>query len=531
MSVSLLTSNRTVLLIGDESLYIYKVTSRASVFVDDVPWVTEGFENVVADLLRKECGGKSVLILNDMTDQHFKGGQRLPKVGMGDKNKVLKHKLQAAFQNYPIRGALPVKSLKGQPKQSNLYLFAAVPMSEQISKTMEAVKVALVPIAGFTLLPIESADMVAAFSKKMAPPNGGPARWTVFVGQHRNGALRQVITRDGQLAMTRMTPVEDVEKNPSGWATDVIQEFKATISYLTRFGFAASEGADVVVIGDPKQGELIESRLDIECNFKIFTPSEAARVVGCKIGLQRTAGYADPLHAAWAGRKNKLTLPMQAREIDKIHKPRQAVTALVVLLLLGAAYLGYETSNRYQTYAVAREDLNTQQALLVQAEAEYREEVRNMEELGYNIELIQETIDAYELFERDRTEALDFMKRVGLGLGDAMRLDSITFDRAEEPVNADPYGASIEQLAAPMVESRLTLSFPPTMELERGIREVQSLRNRLSGQFPGYEVDIARQVARPEYTRDLKGVAGQSEQEIAAAEDYVAEIVIKGRVQ
>ena len=531
MSVSFISPNRTVLMIGDDALYIYKVTARAVTFVDDIPWVTEGFEGVVSDLLKKDCGGKPVLVLNDMTDQHFKGGQRMPKVSAMDKKNVLRRKIQVAFPNYPIRGALPIKPKKGE-KTGEMYLFAAVPMSDQIAKTMEAVKISLLPIAGFVLLPVEAADMVAALSKKFTEKGGQSAKWTIFMGQHKSGALRQVITRDGQLAMTRMTPVSDINADPQGWAADVVQEFKATISYLSRFGFSSEDGTDVILIGNPQLAEAVESKIEIECDFRALTPSEAANALGSKIGLQQDANYADALHAAWAGRKNSFALPMHASDLDKIHKPRQAAAAIIFLLLAGGAYLAWDTGNKFQSMMAAKDDLKIQQGLLVQAEAEYREEVARMEALGYNIELMQDTIDVFMSFEDESIETLAFIKKVGIALGDGLRLDKLSYQRVVEETNAatfvDP-NAPVE--TAPLVMSTLSMSFPPTMELENGIREVQGLQSRLREQFPGYDVEIVRQVARPEYTRDFQGVAGQTDQELAAKEDYVAELVIRGRVK
>ena len=124
---------------------MYKVTHNNVKQVDTVPWQASDFETTVVSLIRKECGNKPVLVLNDMTDQHFKGGQRLPKVGAMDKANVLKRKLQVAFPNYPIRGALPIKSQGGKAvkapggKQGGaLYLFAAVPVSEPVVRTLEA---------------------------------------------------------------------------------------------------------------------------------------------------------------------------------------------------------------------------------------------------------------------------------------------------------------------------------------------------------------------------------------------------------
>jgi hypothetical protein len=69
MALSLLTPSRCALLIGDDALYVYNVTSRMAKLVEAVPWKTENFTGLVSNLIRKECGGKSVVILNDMTDQ------------------------------------------------------------------------------------------------------------------------------------------------------------------------------------------------------------------------------------------------------------------------------------------------------------------------------------------------------------------------------------------------------------------------------------------------------------------------------
>ena len=74
-----------------------------------VVWTAPDFDARGTRLTRHECGGKPVLVVNDMTDQHFKGGQRMPKVGPLDKRNVLDRKMQVAFPNYAMRGALEIK--------------------------------------------------------------------------------------------------------------------------------------------------------------------------------------------------------------------------------------------------------------------------------------------------------------------------------------------------------------------------------------------------------------------------------------
>ncbi|PJB71342.1 MAG: hypothetical protein CO093_05465 [Alphaproteobacteria bacterium CG_4_9_14_3_um_filter_47_13] len=536
MPIPFLTPVRTVLLIGDEALYIYKVTHNATKFVDSVPWQVDEFEETVVDFIRKDCGGKPVLILNDMTDQHFKGGQRMPKVGAMDQGNMVKRKLQVAFPNYPIRGALPVKgkdgkSIKGKgiKQAGGLFLFAAVPLSEPVVKTMEAVRLSMVSIAGFVLLPVEASDMVKALSEKIAGRARRAAKWVIFIGQHQSGALRQVITRDGQLAMTRMTPVFDTESDPESWAQEVNQEFKATISYLSRFGYTPEDGTDVVVVAGSEAGSALEKLISVPCDFKSFTVPEAARLLGMSVGLQAEPRYAEPLHVAWAGRKSKFILPMESVDITKVHKPRQAVAAAMFLLILGGGFLAWQLLGKTQEMMMVKEGLANQRVVLSQAEFEYEEEVKKMALIGFDVNLIRSTIKTYEEFEGDSIQVLPFFKKIGETLGNDLRLDSFAvaqiYDSGKPSQRHD--GKVLEKRAAKL-EAELQLSFPSTIQPESGMTEITNLASRLKEALPDYDVVITRQVARPEYDQNIKGVAGRSAQEIASEEDYIAKLLVRG---
>jgi len=535
MTIPFLTPARTVLLIGDEALYIHKVTHNAVKMIDSVPWQTDDFEGTVVGLIRKECGGLPVLILNDMTDQHFKGGQRLPKVSVMDKGNVLKRKLQVAFPNYPIRGALPIKvkdkkpSGEGVRQVGGLYLFAAVPASEPIVKTLEAVKLSLAPIAGFVLLPIESSDMVKGMAEKLSGKSREPARWVIFMGQHQNGALRQVITRDGQLAMTRMTPISDASADPQTWAHEVSQEFKATISYLSRFGYSPEDGTDVIVIANERAGEMVGKLIETPCNFNCYTAPEAARLLGASIGLQDDSSFADPLHVAWAGRKSKFILPMEAAELDKIHKPRQAVAAVMFLLCVGAAYLSWQLISEAQAMIVAGDELGNQKNVLAGVDAEYQQEVARMEGLGFDIKLIQGTIATYQNFQTDSMPVMPILAKIGEGLGNDLRLDRLSVTKLDAETVTDPTG--VQKPGKARLEAVLSLSFPPTVEMELGIKEINNLEKRLRDVLPDYDVAITQQVGRPEYTAQLKGEVGTKTNAEGAAKDYTAELKIRGPKQ
>jgi hypothetical protein len=545
-----MSPSRTVLLIGDDALYIYSVTARAVRFIETLPWNTDDFVRTVSGLLRKECGGKPVLILNDMTDQYFKGGQRLPNVGMMDKQGVLKRKLQVAFPNYPIRGALPIKQKKdersaGSDKAANvrtagdLYLFAGVPMAEPLVKTFEAVKTSMVSVVGFTLLPVEASDMVRALSTKLAGKERPASEWAVFIGQHQSGALRQVVTRNGQLAMTRITAVAANEGDYQAWAMDVYQEFKATLGYLSRYGYSADDGTDLMVVASAEAGNALEQMIDIPCNYSSFTSNEAARVLGMSIGVQEHAGYADPLHAAWCGRKTSFILKMDAADLNRIHQPRQAAAAAIVLLLAGTAYLGWQVASNAQKVLSTQAEISDQKRVLGQATAEYDQEVKRLEAMGYDVKLIQAALNTFNDFETNRMDTMPLLKKISDGLGNELRIDKITVKdlafNAPQQSAIDLTRLKDAAIAAnngedkpPRVETTIHMSFPQTITPEEGRKQIDDLERRLKALLPTSIVWVEKNVGSKDYTETTSGAAGRNKEMTAEELDMKAEIRITG---
>ena len=550
MSVTFMSPNRTVLLVGDEALFVYSVSGRNCRLVDTVAWQTDDFVPNVSRLLRKECGGKPVLILNDMTDQYFKGGQRLPNVGMMDKQSVLKRKLQVAFPNYPIRGALPVKQKKNERAgpadkatvnirtSGDLFLFAGVPMAEPLVKTFEAVKTSMVSVAGFTLLPIEASDMVSQLSVKLAGKDRRPNEWAVFIGQHQSGALRQVVTRNGQLAMTRITAVAANEGDYQSWAMDVYQEFKATLSYLSRYGYTGEDGTDLMVIASPDAGSALEQLIDIPCNFSNFTSNEAARILGMTIGVQENSGFADPLHAAWSGHKMNFILKMDAPELTRIHQPRQAAAAAIVLSLLGTGYLTWVTAQQSQLMLSTRGGIGEQKLVLSKAQAEYDQEVRRLEEMGFDVKLIQASLSTFKALEENSLKLIPMLKKVSEGLGNELRVDRILVNdltyTAQQSSAIDLTRMKEAALAAggeekpARVEAILYMSFPQTISTEEGRKQIDDLEARLKSILPQHLVWVEKNIGSKDYTETTSGEAGRSKQLTAKELDMKAEIRITG---
>lgn len=525
MSFSMFAPSRTVLLISDEALLIYSVGGRGVRLIDTVPWNVENFEANVAAVISKECGGKPVLILNDMVEQHYRK-ERIPKVSVMDKANVLARKLMVAFPNYPVRAALPLKEKVGKGGKAlpgSVYIFAAVPDTEAFQKTMGAARRSLAPIAGFCLLPIESASMIKALAKKVSKGKD-KAKWTVFIGQHQNGGLRQVVIKNGELALTRMTPIVENDDDPGKWVADIAHEFKATMSYLGRFGFDPSDGLNVILIANPSVGEMLEEVLGVPCSFYSMTSQDAAQALGISLGRQDTLYHADILHVAWSGRKAALTLPMKAREIEKVSQPRQIAVAASFLLVLGFGFQAYQLFGYYDTVSTNQSAIDDEMQKKSGLEMQYAKEVKRKEDLGFDITLIQSALAVHDDLERRRVKVLELFYRIGVAMGTELRFDIVEMGKGQ-PAVMDRWAKNKPK--APLFVMTMRMTFPSTTDPEKGNKEVQDLQVRLQTVLQDHVVKVTKKLEDYEYVDSIVVQTGDAEKDAKAA-DFTAEIKIEG---
>lgn len=530
MTASFLIPNRTVLLVTDEALYIYSTGSRGVRLVETVPWEAENFEQNVATVISRDCNRRPVLILNDMVEQHYRK-ERVMRGGIGvmDRAGMLKRKLNVAFPSYPVKAAFPLKEKIPKTEQSSaadIYIFAAIPSSNQFLKTIAATRESLASVAGFSLLPVESSDMIKALSAKISKAKKGGSRWTVFIGHHKNGGLRQIVTKNGELALTRMTPISESEGNVENWAQEVHQEFKATMSYLSRFGYQAEDGLDVIIITNPTAGEALEKLIEENCNFVALTVSEAARMLNLSVGRQEDARYADPLHVAWAGRKNKFILPMKAAQIEQVSRPRQAAMAASVLLFFGLAFLSYQLFNYFQALSSLHGDISTGTERQAQLNVQYQKEVQRKEELGFDVRLVQSSIVVYDDLQENQIRSLGLFNGIGTALGKDLRIDKIKVNRPDATI-VNALFNQVEQTSPPLFAASMQMTYPSTTNIDKGNQEVKDLRGRLESLLPDHKVEVTKFLKDYEYVEEIVVETGDLETE-NVQQDFVAEILIQG---
>lgn len=530
--MSILSPSRCVLLLTDEGLSVYVPGSKAQL-LDTIPWQTEGFEESVSDLIRRKCRGKSVLILNDMVEQHYRK-ERIPQVGPLDRANVIRRRVSAAFPSYPIRSAIKLKEkapARDGQRAGDVYLLAAVPLSDNVRKTLAAVRKSYAAIAGFALLPVESAGLVQALSKKLTKAAEKPAVWSIFVGQHQNGGLRQIVTKNGELALTRMTPIVDSDIDHELWSSEVANELKGTMSYLSRFGFDTSDGLDVTVIANNSVADVVASKIDFDCNLSVLTSAEVADLLGLKIGHQEEMRYADPLHVSWAGRKASLSMPLQAVQIDSISGPARMALAASVILALGCSYFGYEAFKSVSAWRSNAERLSETEQHLVQVRAEHEKEIARKNAAGIDFLLIENSTGVYEKLEKRAMKPLGLFDMIGKSLGADIHLTSLSVRPVENITSLSPVSGGVpapQDDRPKQYEVVLRIIFPAELAPEKGVEKIEEIERRLKSNLPRHDVSIVKQVADLSYTGNFVGEASNKDGQAEGKEDYEAQIMIKG---
>lgn len=531
----MLAPSKTILMIGDDALYIYSSGFKGIELVETVPWGADNFENNVSKIISKDCSNRPVIIVNDMVEQHYRK-ERVPKVNIMDRKNVVSRKLNVSFPNYPVKAALPLKEKAPKTDKmpaANIYIFAAAPESDPYRKTMNAGRKSLASINGYALLPIEAASMVKTLATKLTPKSQPKSKWSVFIGQHQNGGLRQIVIKDDELALTRMTPVIDSDADPDQWSAEVYQEFQATLSYMARFGFTIEDGLDIMVVANPQSGEILESIIEIDANVYALTASDCVKKLGLSVSSYSDQRYADIIHAAWIAKKSKLQLPMQAREINEISKPRQVSMLVSFLLLCGGAYLGYTAFNQFQELQSVNENIQDTKDRQVRLDSQYQEEVQKKEALGFDIRLVQSSIKVYGDLEAKEINALRVFNGIGQAVGRDLRLDNVEIDKIEESLlgNASRFVNNFVNQGQDdknhVYNARIQFSFPSTTDIDKGNREIDALKDRLQKALPDHTVEVEKYLKDTEYVDELVISDDQTAEE-ELKQDFIVSISIKG---
>lgn len=539
--LSFLLPSRAVVILTDDGVCVHKISGTKSEYIDTIPWRVQDFEDRLSDLI-SGTGAASVLILNDAVEQHYRK-EKIVVLTSFDKVNIIKRRLNVAFPNYPMRAAIELKEATALAKEraqasgekdkkkdgGSIYLFAASPSTETFSRVIRSIAKTDCGLSGYGLLPIESADMLKALSSKLAKRWQGmtASAWTILVGQHKGGGLRQIVVRGNELALTRVTPVDEPQDGQEDvWASDVSTELQATLSYLSRFGYVPEDGLNIIVLGDKKFSDVLDGMINVPSNFAALSPYEAGELLGVKLSPDGGAHFSDGLHAGWVAKKLSLTLPLSSKEIMDIAGPRKMASVAMIILTLAVGGVLYLASDEVQGYYQNTVNLDVAQTQLVEIDRLYKEEVERKEKMGIDINLINAALDVDKRIQSQHVDMLGILKEIGRDLID-LRIDSLEFQNSGDPLAIVPPGTPKAPVRAATL--KLKFSFAGNINPKDGNKEMVDLVDRLNLHLGplGYKAGIAEMLQNLTFRGAVDREVGLTANQKASNERYNSEILIQ----
>lgn len=529
-------AQKTVLVLSDEAVSVYSPVRGRFAFLGEVKWQDPELVTALADLLSLKGRGRPILILYDMVEQYYRK-EIVPKVAFLDQSRVRDRRLGAAFPNYPLRASLRLKadkkrvitvargeSDKSKPMDGVPYLFAALPDHDQIARLTEAVRMSMTVAKDLNLLPIEAVSMVKQLSSLLNQGTAGDDRWIVFMAQHRGGGLRQIVVRNGELALTRLTPIVDTDIEPNIWASEVAQEFSATMGYLSRFGYNANSELEVIVIGNPDATNQLQPQIKSSTFFGL-TVRDAARSLRLNIDGRDDLRYGDVLHVAWAARKMQATLPFKIKELAYVSKARVAAKAAATLLTLGAiglcGYVGHQGWTLMQTHST----IKTSRETLKELTKELNAEIARKEAFNIDVKLVQGSITIYDRLEKNKIDLLQFLHAVADATPPELSFDRVQMGYdVQKKENPDPM--AVQTVEQKTFFANLELSFPASMKPEIGNKIVSDLRDSIARALPPmFDVAVTQSVRDLTFRSDFTYRTGSEAQAMPSAPQNLTAII------
>jgi hypothetical protein len=509
--MALLGSKKRILMVGGEGVALFGPTARGIEREAALSWEVPDFDTQLVEALTEQNRGYPVLILFDGADQTYRKEENIPKLAALDRARYIKRKLDQAFPSYPVRASTMVKPKDGEP----FYLFVALPETDRLDAISADMMEAGTPISGFGLLPAESVGLVKTLAGKVFTHEGGaPSRWAVLISQHETGGLRQVVVRDGNLALTRITPTSEAGVHGPGWAEEVMREFKATLTYIARFGYTAEEGLDVMVICSSIDKQFFSDKTLPVTNFQCLTLTEALSAIGSKgVGLGET-NFGDALHAAWAARKRALSVPIVVPSIHRIMVPRMVARLASVALTLLFFALGFFVSGQYSEYGATQQEVSDRTRQKELLEQEYAQESRIFEAYPIKPHVVKSVLAVKQLVDDSTVNIAPTLNLLRAALDNDIRLDSLSFAHdATGMFNAASGLPDRTTITPAQRRGSVTVNFRfgliGGLTLEQKVQRAEGLVKILQEKFPGYDVRIASQFGNISRTGSFAGESGQ----------------------
>jgi len=471
-------------------------------------------------------------ILIDTLDQSFKE-EEIPRVSIFDRRRVLARHIGMAFPGQSLRGARLVEQTA---RKTMIYELASVPLEGRIIGWLEYVNSLPNEKGGIFTIATESVDLIRELAPKEDPveepketkgakdgKEGAPAEerknhWRHLIGINVTGGLRQIIEKNGRLALTRVTQAPPADTPPADFADMIIRDFKATITYIRRLGYQVGEALDLVVLTSAENKAVLEDMTwDGARSVSVYTPYEAGLLLNLGSLGRPEQAHSDVLHAAWFVSKRKPTLPLSRsvamgdtmddlRELGYFVAP-YAAGVLVAAFLGWTGWTGYELNEANQK----NEALSAQLGNLTQS---LSADERALAAQPFTANAVRNVIEVADRLDADKADITPELHRIASALdGDAVVLGLTFTNGAQIAAGAKPAARG----AAPGAKVDYTLSIDLKLNeviatADEAVQTSRALEQRLRAAFgSNYIITTTREPVGAQAESDLSGGLGGAE--------------------
>lgn len=506
-------ASRFVLTIGDEGAILLhlvkgKVAERYFTPTFDAP------ETAALETALKASPRHSVRVVFDVAEQAYVQ-QTLPPVSRLSLGKLMKKRLDREFSADYLKNAMILgRDKKGRKDWQ--FMMVALQSTPVISGWMERVLEWPNRCESLCLLPVESVEVGAKLRRKLGDQDSG---WYFLVSYNKVSGLRQVISHDNRMVLTRLGQPA-VGDNAEAIAGTIEQEIVGTYTYLRRLMQSESHRPELIVIAAEDVKRHIDAkRLDME-QVHLLTPHEAAQMLDIASATQPTDSYGDVALAAAIGLRLRPKLTVLTPLLRKQHAAFAGLLGLRGLAALIGLFLLFQLANNmWNIYSI-----NTEMGALEQKNLKKQRELEGLKEKAAtaqeDLEKIADTVNLYELLHAESYSPEALLTRLA-GLLDAnVQVTAATWQLGEKPPPAPP-----------VVELQVDMQFSPQISGDRKQLQqtVVETLNRLKTGLSGYEVNYSSLPAAVSDTEQINlSLTPSGVKSAQGAAKAVAKLTIKG---
>lgn len=508
---------KQILLVGSDGVQLYVTRGKHTVLYEDFSDAGGNLSTALRHAFQEIKAPLTILL--DVVEQQYRR-ETIPKVSFMDKAKVIQRKLQMAFPQQQFRAFLPSKQ---QPKtgDSMVALFAGLSPNLTVTQIMDAVLSSEIFIEGCGLLPVESVGLAnslkAALHKEQKTPDR--SRWTILMTYHKTGGLRQIVTKDGELALTRITPLAIENNNVESLAGEMLREFNATQSYLSRFGYSPSEGLDLIVIGYQELSQYIKKSEWATSELFVLDQHQTNRLLGIKSSKIDEVFFSDVIHATWIGLQRKLVMPLSSLLMDKVKNARQVSQLVIILLifgLLGSIWYVFDTKTKNDMLRADIVDVRSRQIVL---QNEFDSLSKKLNTLSYSPEETKTSLEIYNQFIKRALRNEPLFEIINKQIDkEKVVLKNIDISSTASTTIAD-YIKLIASGALPPIDmpdaekAQMTfmfeIGFIPTLQIEEAARTTNQIVEALRLALPRRVIVIDKMIGNLALDKTVEGVSEQ----------------------